>query len=88
MRVIFSFVLLVIFFVSHGQTSIIPLPKIMETRSGQFEWRYERNKENVTENSQVYLKPLKLRVGETVKFAVFRNERQSGTDYYPKTSRR
>lgn len=50
--------------------------------------RYEVNKDNVTENSPVYLKPVKVRIGETLKFSLFRNGRQSSTDYFPKTGRR
>jgi hexosaminidase len=50
--------------------------------------RYELNKDNVTENSPQYLVPVKVRVGDTLRFAVFRNGRQSSTDYFPKTGRR
>ena len=50
--------------------------------------RYELNKDNVTENSPQYFQPVKVKIGETLNFAVFRNGRQSSTDYFPKTGRR
>lgn len=56
--------------------------------SGDAVIRYELNKDNVTENSPVYQKPVKVRLGDTLKFAVFRNGRQSSTDYFPKLNRR
>lgn len=56
--------------------------------SGDGVIRFELNKENVTENSPQYFKPIKLKIGETLSFAVFRNGRKSSTDYFPKTGRR
>jgi hexosaminidase len=56
--------------------------------SGDGVIRYELNKDNVTEHSPQYFTPVKVGMGETLKFAVFRNGRQSSTDFFPKIGRR
>ncbi|MEO6071386.1 MAG: family 20 glycosylhydrolase, partial [Chitinophagaceae bacterium] len=51
--------------------------------------RYELNHDNVSANSPEYLKPINVRPGETLRFALFReNGRQSSTDYFPKKQRK